>query len=92
VNKREAYQLGVESGEETGEYGDFTPKELSSEDAFMQACYEICDNKRQYADHPGEDFNREPNSESLWDAFEAGEAAGCRKAWRTMRGRARRTR
>ena len=82
MNKREAYQLGVDSGYEAGEMGDFTEEELADEDAFMQACAEICDNKRQYAGHPGYDFNQEPNADSLWDAFDEGEAVGCRKAWR----------
>lgn len=82
MNIKQAYQLGVASGLEAGELGDFTKEELSSEEDFSNAHFETCQNKRQYAGHPGYDFNREPNAEGLWDAFEEGEAVGGRKAWR----------
>ena len=82
MNKRTAYKQGVESGYEAARYGDFTADELASEDSFIAACGEICDNKRQYADHPGYDFNREPNSESLWESFESGETRGAVLGWR----------
>jgi hypothetical protein len=82
VNKAHAYRLGVASGYEAGIYGDFTAAELSNEDAFTEAAAEICDNKRQYADSPTYEFAHQPNSESLFDAFDEGEAAGIRRAWR----------
>jgi hypothetical protein len=82
MNKAEAYRLGVVSGYEAGIYGDFTAQELSDEDAFAQAAAEICENKRQFADSPTYHFARQPNSESLFDACEGGEAVGIRRAWR----------
>ena len=66
MNKAEAYRLGVASGYEAGIYGDFTAQQLSDEDAFAEAAAEIC----------------QRNSESLFDAFEEGEAVGIRRAWR----------
>jgi hypothetical protein len=82
VNKDQAYRLGVASGYEAGIYGDLTAKELSDEDAFVEAAAGICDNKRQYADSPTYDFARQPNSENLFDAFDKGETVGIRRAWR----------
>lgn len=79
MTKREAYALGVASGIDAGTWGDFAPEELADEDSFLSAVAEICENKRQYAGHPGERFD---HRESLWDAFEEGEAVGARKAWR----------
>jgi hypothetical protein len=81
MNCKTAYQLGVESGQEAARCGDFTPGKLENEEAFLAACYEICENKRQFAGHPGYDFNREPNAEGLWDAFDEGESVGIRKDW-----------
>jgi hypothetical protein len=85
VNKAQAYRLGVASGYEAGTYGDFTPKELSDADAFVEAAAEICENKRQYADSPTYDLARQPNSENLFDAFDSGETVGIRRAWRERR-------
>jgi hypothetical protein len=85
MNSKDAYKLGVASGLEAADYGDFTPEELADRDRFLEACAEICDNKRQFAGHPGYDFNREPNTEALWDAFERGEAVGIRRGWRQRR-------
>ncbi len=85
MNQKQAYDLGVASGLEAAEFGDFTPDELRSEEDFFAACFEACENKRQYAGHPGYDFNRQKNSEALWDAFEDGEAVGVRKGWRLRR-------
>ncbi len=82
MNTKQAYRFGVESGLEAGRWGDFSPAELGHEDAFASACAEICDNKRQDADHPGYVFNGRPNAEGLWEAFERGESVGIRKAWR----------
>jgi len=82
VNKKDAYRAGVDYGYEAGTQGDFSKEELSSKDAFMGASWEIAQGMRQYAGHPGYDFNLEPNAESLWDAFEQGEMAGARQAWR----------
>jgi hypothetical protein len=82
VNKDQAYRLGVASGYEAGIFGDLTAKELSDEDAFVEAAAEICDNKRQYADSPTYDFARRPNSGGLFDAFDKGETVGIRRAWR----------
>lgn len=87
MNKREARALGVEYGYEAGTQGDFNEKELSDEDEFLRACAEIADNQRQYAGHPGYDFNLESNADSLWDAFEEGESAGARQAWRARQRR-----
>lgn len=81
MNKKEAYKMGVDSGYEAGSDGDFTASETADEDSFVGACMEICENKRQYAGHPGEDFNAEPNADGLWDAFDEGEITGARKAW-----------
>ncbi len=81
MNKAQAYRLGVASGYEAGFYGDFTAQELSAEDAFAEAAAEICANKRQFADSPTYGFARQPNSESLFDAFDQGEAVGIRRAW-----------
>ena len=81
MNQRQAYRLGVTSALEAAEYGDFTPAELQDKDAFFSACFEICENKRQYAGHPGYDFNGQKNSEALWDAFDKGETVGVRKGW-----------
>jgi hypothetical protein len=95
MNKTEAYRLGVASGYEAGIYGDFTATELSNEDAFAEAAAEICDNKRQYADSPTYEFARQRNSESLFEAFDKGEAVGIRRAWRerqkSLRGTRRRS-
>jgi hypothetical protein len=85
MNSKDSYKLGVASGLEAASYGDFTPAELANADQFFEACAEICDNKRQYAGHPGYDFNREPNAEALWDAFERGEAVGIGKGRRQRR-------
>ena len=85
MNKAQAYRLGVASGYEAGIYGDFTANELADEDAFAEAAGEICDNKRQFADSPTYDFARQPNSDILFDAFDAGEAVGVRRAWRERR-------
>ena len=82
MNKGQAYRLGIASGYEAGIRGDFTAKELADEDAFAEAAAEICENKRQFADSPTYDFARQPNSESLFDAFDKGEAVGARRAWR----------
>ncbi|HEY6184980.1 MAG TPA: hypothetical protein VIW67_22260 [Terriglobales bacterium] len=48
----------------------------------MEAAAEICDNTRHFADSPTYDLVHQPNSESLFDAFDAGEAVGIRRAWR----------
>lgn len=82
MTKKTAYQLGVNSGLEAGQYGDFSAAELADEDAFVEACSEIGDNKRQYAGHPCYDFNGQSNSDALYDAFDHGETVGIRKAWR----------
>ncbi len=82
MNCKQAYRLGVASGLEAGQYGDFSRQELADEDAFIEACAKNCDNKRQFAGHPGYEFNRKPNAEGLWDAFEQGEVVGIRRAWR----------
>jgi hypothetical protein len=82
MNTRQAYRLGVESGLEAGRCGDFTRAELADAESFTAACSEICENKRQYADHPGYSLGAQSNADSLWEAFEAGEAVGFRKAWR----------
>ncbi len=87
MNAKQAYRLGVESGLEAGRWGDFSPAEVADQDAFTSACAEICENKRQYAGHPGERFSGQPNADSLWDAFDEGEAVGIRKAWRERRKR-----
>ncbi len=82
MNCRQAYRLGVESGLEAGEYGDFSKRELAEEETFTEACFDICENKRQFAGHPGYQFNQKPNADHLWDAFERGESVGIRRAWR----------
>lgn len=81
MNKREAYRIGVASGYEATIYGEFTPAELASEDTFSAACFEVCENKRQYADSPTYDFAQEENSDNLFDAFDNGEARGIAKGW-----------
>ena len=86
MNKRDAYRVGVDYGYDAGMSGDFTPAELADVDAFLQACGEISENQRQYAGHPGYDFNQEFNADSLWDAFERGESAGNMQAWRERQG------
>jgi hypothetical protein len=63
-------------------YGDFTATQLSNEDTFAEAAADICDNKRQYADSPTYELARQPNNESLFNAFDEGEAVGIRRAWR----------
>lgn len=87
MNCKQAYRLGVASGLEAGQYGDFSSRELADEEAFTEACAEICDNKRQFAGHPGYLFNQKSNAEGLWDAFEHGEMVGIRRAWRERRPR-----
>jgi hypothetical protein len=82
VTQKQAHRMGVESGLEAAQHGDFAQEELLDEDSFMTACGEICENKRQYADHPGYQFGRERNAESLWEAFEHGEMVGIRRGWR----------
>lgn len=82
MNKRQAKELGIESGYESGMYGDFTPEELADEDAFMQAGAEILENKRQYADDPTYEIAQEPNADSLFDAYEEGESIGLLRAWK----------
>jgi hypothetical protein len=82
MTKLQAKQAGIDSGLESAEHGDFTPAELADKESFLQACHEVCDNKRQYAGHPTEDFNRERNSESLWDAFDEGETIGAMLGWK----------
>ena len=80
MKKSDAYKLGLTSAAEAAEYGDFSGKELETREAFVEAILEICGNKRQYAGHPGYDFNLLRNSENLWEAFERGEYAGASKA------------
>ncbi len=82
MNQRQAYRLGVDSGLEAAEYGDFTPAELQDEEAFLTGCFEICENKRQFAGHPGYDFARQANADGLWDEFDQGESVGIRRGWR----------
>lgn len=82
MNKREARQLGLASGEETAIYGDFTPDELASEARFLEACCEIFENKRQYADSPTYDMANERNADSLFDAFDQGETDGACRYYR----------
>lgn len=83
MNKRQAYNLGVASGEEAAKYGDFSAAELADEDSFMEACSEICSNKRQYADSPTYEFNQYGDrADGLFDAFDEGETVGIRKGWR----------
>ena len=85
MNQKQAHRMGVESGLEAAQHGDFSADELRDEEAFVLACGEICENKRQYADHPGYEFGRERSAESLWEAFEEGEPVGIRKGWRERR-------
>jgi len=82
MNKRQAYSLGIDSGLESAQYGDFTPAELADEESFAAACSDCCSNKRQYADSPTYDFAQERNADSLFDAFDDGESAGIAKGWR----------
>ena|ERR1041384_7256321 len=82
MNKAQAHRLGVASGYEAGMYGEFTAKELDTEDAFAAAACEICENKRQFTGSPTYDFVGRPNSDNLFDAFDKGEAVGVRRAWR----------
>lgn len=84
MNKREAYTLGVDSGYEAGQHGEFSDLELWDEDEFMRACGETCENKRQFADSPTYQFSGEKNGDSLFDAFDEGETVGIRKAWREL--------
>jgi len=63
MTQKQAYKLGVDSGSEAAEHGDFTPAELQNEEAFIEACFEICENKRQYAGHPGYTFTGQKNSD-----------------------------
>jgi len=81
MNKRDAYKSGIESGYEAGQYGEFSLNELCDEESFAAACGEICENKRQFADSVTYDMANEPNSESLFDAFDAGESRGISLAW-----------
>lgn len=85
MNQRTARALGKQSGIEVGERGDFTPEGLDNEDDFTIACYKICENKRQYAGHPSYEMTQQPNSDTLFEAFEAGESIGIREAWRTRK-------
>jgi hypothetical protein len=85
VNQKQAHRMGVESGLEAAHYGEFSADELHDEATFLSACRDICENKRQYADHPGYEFNGQSNAESLWEAFEQGEAVGIRRGWRERR-------
>lgn len=82
MTRKQAHRMGVESGLEAAQHGHFTREELGDEEAFVAACQDICENKRQYADHPGYQFGRERNAESLWEAFEEGEMVGIRRGWR----------
>lgn len=84
MNRKQAYKLGVESGFDSGMNGEFTQDHLLDWHTFMGECSEICSNKRQYADDPSYDIARQSNSESLFDAYEEGESAGMRKAWRKL--------
>lgn len=85
MNAKYAYSLGVDSGFETARYGDFSRGALLDIDKFMQEASDILSNKRQYADSPTYDFTREPNSDSLFDAFDNGETVGLRKGWNAIR-------
>lgn len=84
MNKKTAYSLGVDSGLESARYGDFSQAELVDIDSFLSAASDILSNKRQMADSPTYDFAREPNAESLFDAFDAGETVGLNKGWRKL--------
>lgn len=86
MKKETAYSLGVDSGLEAARYGEFSNDVLLDEDSFTAECSEICDNKRQYADSPTYDFAREPNSDSLFYAFDEGETVGIGKGWRERAG------
>ena len=85
MTKKQARELGKAAALEAGRYGEFTPTELSDFDAFAGAMLEILENQRQYAYHPGYRFSREPNADSLWDGFEAGEEVGIRLVWRALK-------
>lgn len=81
MTTKDAYQLGVASGLESAEYGDFSPEELSDEDSFLEAASELLENKREFADSPTYEF-RGRNSEELFDAFDRGETEGLRQGWK----------
>lgn len=84
MNTKTAYSLGVASGFKAARYGDFSQSELTDIDSFMEAASEILSNKRQYADSPTYDFAMQPNSETLFDAFDRGESVGLNKGWRKL--------
>jgi len=84
MNKREAYKLGYEEGLQIGDLGDFTEAELADEDKFLGACHEISENSRQFEGHPTYHIEGRWNSNSLFEAFEEGEFAGWKEAYKKV--------
>jgi len=82
MNKTQAKALGMQSGVDAAKFGDFTPQELADADLFRAACSEICSNKRQYAEDPTYTIAQQPNAESLFEAYEEGEAIGIERGAR----------
>jgi len=80
MKRSDAYKLGVESALEAAMYGTYLDAELADRESFVAAILEVCDNKRQYAGHPGYEFNQQKNGSDLWDAFERGELAGAKRS------------
>ena len=82
MNKQDARKLGRDSAFELATMGDFDAEELSNFEKFSDASYEIQQNARQFAGDPTYDLASEPNSESLFDAYDEGEEIGIKEAWR----------
>lgn len=72
MTKRDAYQQGKDIAEAINYDGDFTGKELSSEDNFREAFWEIVENRKQYAD----DISYDLKTDAQWEAYEEGLARG----------------
>jgi len=80
MTKKDAYKEGLSVADEIVCYGEFTPQEMASEEKYLEACYEIAENRKQYAGDITYDFKRD----SEWEGYEDGITAGLQKAARRL--------
>jgi len=74
MTTQEAKIIGNNTASEILKDGDFTITERLDEDLFCTAFSEIVENRQQYDDFSflAATINNDENSESLWEAYEAG--------------------
>jgi hypothetical protein len=75
MTKKDAIRAGRDVAFEIATYGEFTDKEMESRESYLEACYEISENRKQYAGDVTEDFRRD----SEWEGYEEGLNIGLSK-------------